>query len=180
MTSILSIWNFINKVGAILGIFAAIISIWLFVKVDKIEELAQQAREWMINIEITDPRDGAVAEGVAVRVVGKLEFRTLASDTQSAPKVNLALAQNHVALVCYLRPISTNATWYLQYEPIISQNGDFDCLVFPEHGQENQITIDHQIVVLAVPEGQLPEGNRHLNLPFYYAPSNIVIIKASH
>lgn len=58
MITTAKIWNFINKVGAVLGIFAAIISIWLFVKVDRIEELAQQARNWTVNIEINGPKDG--------------------------------------------------------------------------------------------------------------------------
>ena len=148
-------------------------------KVDKIEELAQQARNWTVNIEINEPQDGDDVKGVAVRVAGKIKFSVFASDTGSVPKVNLALAQNHVAIACYLRPLSENDSWYLQYRPIVSQNGDFECLVFPEYDQVNRTTIEHQIVVLAVPEKRLSNGNRHPDLPFYYAPSNIMIVKAS-
>lgn len=173
------IWKTINNVGAVLGILAAFISFWLFLKVDKIEELALQARTWTVNIKITEPRDGDSVSGVAVRVEGKIEFRTLASESESPPRVNLALAQNNVEVVCYLRSLSGSDGLYVQYTPIISQNGDFECLVFPEQGEINQKPIDHQVVVLAIPEGELSEANRQSILPFYYAPSNNVIMKVS-
>ena len=60
--------------------------------------------------------------------------------------------------------------------PIIDQDGDFECFAFLEMNEDKNY-FDHQIVVLAVPKGYLPKFSRQPDLPFYYEPSNIVVVR---
>jgi hypothetical protein len=176
--SIRNTWKITTILGVILGIIASVISIWTFARIDRLSDLIEKARSWKLKLQIIEPIDGYQTSEKVLRVIGHVNFQATAVDSQSVSKVNLLLHQNEIDIVCYVRPMSKNEVWYLQQPPIIDQNGHFECLVFLE-SSTHEFSINHQLVVLAVPRGQIPTGNRHPSLPLYYAPSNVILVKTT-
>lgn len=175
------LWKIVTSMGFVLGLVASVISIWTVVKADRIEDIAKlavEAGKWVIKPKIIEPEEGTEVSGVVVRIVGNIEFRTAATDTLQSNNVNLMLHQNQVELVCYIRPLSKNNFWYLQSKPLIEQNGRFECLGFIEHNESGTSGIKHQIVALIIPKKYISKNFRNSDLPFYYASSNIVVVKS--
>lgn len=174
------IWNIVSATGLLLGIVASIISIVTFLRVDKIEELVRRAKDWKIVLDLSEPQNGAEMTGPVIRIAGRTDFRTTAIEVESNPRVNLALAQNQVELVPFVRPVSEAKWWWVQPSPVVRQDGSFEGSVFIGESGGAGIGIKFQIVVLAVPKGSVREGDKLVNLPFSYAASNIVTVKRIH
>lgn len=175
--SIRHIWKVIIALSVVLGIFASVISIWTFSKIGDLRDLIDRAHNWNLKLQITEPSDGHRTSDRVLRVIGYVNFQASATDIGSETKINLLLEENEIDVVCYIHPLSQNEVWYLQHAPIIDQNGRFECLVFLNSNNPD-LCVGHQLVALAVPRGQIASGTRHPSLPFYYAPSNVILVKA--
>lgn len=171
-------WKMVSSTGVVLGIIASVISIWTFLKVDKLEKIVEEAQHWAITIDLEDPKSGIEVFGFAVRVVGKIDLRTTANETKARQKINLTMYQKKIHLVCFVRPIyRQSCAWYLQPMPVIYQDGSFDGLAFLGDKEVGGGVIEHQIIVLTVPRHALSEVFEHKDLPFYFAASKIVSVK---
>jgi hypothetical protein len=171
-------WKIVSSTGVVLGIIASVISIWTFLKVDRLEKIAEEAKNWTCSIVLEEPKSGIEVFGFAVRIAGKIDLRIAANENQERQKINLTMYQKKIYLVCFVRPISVQTCqWYLQPMPVIYQDGSFDGLAFLSDKDVGKGGIEHQIIVLAVPRHTLAEIFEHKNLPFYFAASNIASVR---
>jgi hypothetical protein len=127
-------------------------------KIDNIEELARQAREWKIAINLSQPQERSEISGSAVPIAGKADFRVTAAQVDTVPTVNLTLEQNKVELVPFVRPISDAKWWWTQASPAVRQDGSFDGVI-----QIGEKGLEYQVIVLAVRKGSVAEGDKLIN-----------------
>ncbi len=171
-------WKIVSLTGIILGIIASVISIWTFLKVDRLEKFAEEAQHWTFTIRLQEPKSGVEVSGFAVRVVGKIDFSITASDTKVQQKINLTMYQKKICLVCFVRPVSRQTSvWYMQSMPVTYQDGSFEGLALLSDKNVGSGGIEHQIIVLAVPSLTLLDVFEHKTLPFYLAASNIISVR---
>lgn len=171
-------WNVVASIGVMLGLFAAIISIVTFLKVDRLEEYFREARGWKVTLSLSEPTTDAEINGYITRIAGTVDFRASATDAESPPKMNLALREHKVALVPFVKPLSEAKWWWAQRSPVVHEDGSFEGSVFIGEPDGDGVGIEFQIVVLAVPMGSVSEGDRVVNLPSSnVATSDLVTVK---
>lgn len=171
------VWKIVSGLGLVLGIVSSVISIRSATKINQIEGLARQARDWKITIELTEPKEGLKVSSHVAKIAGKATFQATAANDQSNPSVNLILEENQVELVPFVKPLSESKWWWVQAGPVVHQDGAFDGTVFDGERDGAGIGVEFQIVILAVPKGTISEGDKLVNLPFSYAASNVVTVK---
>lgn len=175
------LWQFINAAALLLGLFVSIVSILAFFKVgeveDDLEALITEAKKWQVTISLAEPQNGTKVEGFVTRIAGSVDLRTTAAEVKSPPSMNLALQDKRVELVPFVRPLSESKWWWAQADPVIRQDGGYEGSVFIGEKTRAGIGVDFQLIVLAVPQGTVTEGDRVSNLPFFYAASNTVTIR---
>ncbi|MCP4989069.1 MAG: hypothetical protein GY928_24325 [Colwellia sp.] len=171
-------WKVISFIALFLGIISSIISIWTFLKVDRLEKFAEEAQQWAISVELNEPSKGENASSFALMIAGKINFRTTANESAVRHKVNLDFYKKKIELVSFIRPIlSEKCAWYRQSKPVIYQDGSFEGLVFLSEGDPTSKKIEHQIIALIVPKDSVSRTFEHKELPFYIVASNIVSMK---
>jgi len=165
----------------ILGLLAAIVSILAYFKVgevqDDLEALISEAKGWQVTISLAEPQNGTRVEGFVTRIAGSVDLRATAAEMKSPPTMNLALQDKHVELVPFVRPLSEAKWWWAQAGPVVRQDGGYEGSVFIGERTGAGIGVDFQIIVLAVPQGSVTEGDRVSNLPFSYAASDTVTVR---
>jgi hypothetical protein len=172
----------IFKIFGFIGICSSIISLIIMIvtwrKVDRIEELVDTSRDWIMKLELYEPQSNIYVSGKVERIKGKFEFYTTAVEAHNKGPVNLTMYQNSVDLICYVRPFSLTHSnqpkYYRQSKPIVHQNGDFEGLVVFGNLSKEDLENRYQVIVLAVPKNSVPGGVIHDELPFYLAVSNLV------
>jgi hypothetical protein len=174
--------DFINMLGSICSILSLVILIITFFVVDRIRELVDTSKNWIIKLELNQPLNNSNISGKVERIKGKFEFYTTAAEAHDKGPVNLIMYQKSIVLLCFVRPISIHNSnqnkYYLQTKPIVHQNGEFESLVFFGNvSEENDLATSYQIIVLAVPKKSIPKGFVFDNLPFYLAASNSIVVK---
>lgn len=171
-------WKVISSVGVLLGIIASVIAIHTYLKVDQLELLAIEAQNWAIDVKLDEPDRSALASRIGLRVTGKVELRTAANENKSVSKINLSLYQKKVGLICLVRPIvKKQCLWYRQASPVIYPDGSFEFLAFLSDKDADGLSIEHQIIALAVPKEPVVKTLTYQDLPFYLVASRIVSIK---
>ncbi|MCK4946956.1 MAG: hypothetical protein KAQ99_07835 [Candidatus Aureabacteria bacterium] len=173
----MKLWEIVSSSGLILGIFASIISIYTFLRVKRVEKLASMAKNWIINVKLSEPENGAEVSGYIVKISGNVDFRTTAAQVESNSRVNLALQEKQVELVPFVKPLSHVKWWWAQSKPVVSQDGRFEGGIYIGEKEGAGIGVDFQIVVLALPNKAVKEGCKFVNLPFYYTASDILTVK---
>lgn len=167
-------WKIYQGLGIFFGIFAALISIYTFLKVDNISNFVELSRNWRLEIEITEPKDDTEITGQILKVAGRINFQTSANITGNHPNVKLALYQNKLEIVAFVRPISVYDSWYRQEDLIVHQDGSFEGAVLVGNKEDQNDILEAEIAVLVVPSGSISKKLQQNTLPFYVAISNIV------
>lgn len=171
-------WKIASSAGVVLGIIASVISIWAFLKVDRLEQIAEEAQYWELTIELEERMIGIEVFGLAIRYAGKIDFRTTANESTAGRKINLTMYRKKIDILCFVRPVfKQTCAWYLQSMPVIYQDGSFEGLAFISDKEVGGAGIEHQIIVLAVPRYTFSEEFEHKNLPFYFAASKIASVR---
>ena len=170
-------WKIVSILALLVGVIASIITIVTWLKVDHIEDLARAARDWEIALVLSEPQPGTEISDFVIRLTGKVDFCVMAAQVESNSRVNLTLKENRVELVTCVKPLSEAKWWWVQTNPVVREDGHFEGSAFIGERMGTSKGVEFQIVVLAVPRGSMCEGDRHINLPFYYAASNVVNVK---
>jgi hypothetical protein len=172
-----NVWKIIGAIGLILGIIASVNSLWNSWKINQVAHRVQIAKGWRITINLKEPENHSEVRSYVLKIKGHVDFQTTATEAVSSPKVSLALSENDVELIPFVRPFSEAKWWWVQSIPVVGQDGSFESSVFVGERSGVGIGIEFQIVVLAIPRKSVSEGDKLVNLPFYYATSNIVTVK---
>ncbi len=165
-----------SYIGIFSSVFSAIVMIVTLIIVERIEDLVDTSKEWIMKLELNEPIN--TEAGKVERIKGKFEFYTTAVEAHNKGPVNLTMYQNSVDLLCYIRPYSqTNShqsKYYLQPKLIVHQNGKFEGLVFFGNLNKKDLETRYQIIVLAIPQEFVPGSLIHDELPLYLAVSNVI------
>ncbi|MGD2087152.1 MAG: hypothetical protein PVH61_13295 [Candidatus Aminicenantes bacterium] len=170
-----------SYIGVFSSIFSAVVMIVTLIIVERIEDLVDTSKEWIMKLELIEPTNESELDGKVEILKGKFEFYTTAVEAHNKGAVNLTMYQNSVNLLCFVRPLalhnSNQPKYYLQSKPIVNQNGDFEGLISFGNLNEDDLETRYQIIVLAVPQKSIPKCLIHDDLPFYLASSNIVVVR---
>ena len=163
-------------VSSTVALASAAIAIWSFLQVGGLKQLYEDTRRLEMRMTISSPLDMATISGTPLPWRGKVEIRPTA-DSIFKGNTTLELAERAIRIVPFVRPLGSENLWWTQTAATIDANGGLSGSVNLGDSTGRGIGLDFQIVLVALPQDSVQQGQTFADIPSGSAQSPVLTVR---